>query len=97
MRKTIVLLAGVLLCLACTGCGGSGEEAAAPPDTASSPEIASDTLSSTGDGTLRSAAEDILQTQQPVSGAQALINDAHSAADQANQRTEELERLMGDM
>ncbi|MBN2587855.1 MAG: hypothetical protein JXA64_07005 [Candidatus Fermentibacteraceae bacterium] len=97
MRKTIVLLAGALFCLAFTGCGGGSEEAEAPPDTSSSPEATPDTLSSTGDGTLRSAAEDILQVQQPLSGAQSLINEAHSAADQANQHNEELQQMIGDI
>jgi hypothetical protein len=101
MRRIIVLLAGVLFCLACTGCGGGSEEAEAPPDTTSSLEAVSDTLSSAGEdsgnGTLRSAAEDILQPQHDPFGAHALIEDAHSAADQANQHNEELQRMIGDI
>ena len=70
------------------GCGGSDE---------GSSETPSDSVSSQEDGTLRDAAQDILDPVQPPSGAQGLINEAQSVTDQANERADELQEMMGDM
>jgi hypothetical protein len=97
MSAKKIFVSGILLVLAFTGCGGGGEDTEVQADTTSASDEGADSVSSTGGGTLRSAAEDILETQQAPSGASALIEEAHSAADQANQRTQELQELMGDM
>lgn len=86
MKIIAVLVAGALLLTTGAGCG-AGDEAEPLPDSTSSENGA----------TLRSTAEDILQPRQPPSGARSLIDESHSAAEQANARTETLEEMMGDM
>ncbi|OPL19396.1 MAG: hypothetical protein AVO35_10955 [Candidatus Aegiribacteria sp. MLS_C] len=95
----IVLILAVLAFIAsgAAGCGsGSGEEAEAPEDGASS-EVTAEGDSSQDESTLRDAAQEILTPRQPPSGAAALVHEAQSATDQANQRTEELQRMMEGM
>jgi hypothetical protein len=88
-----LFLAVVILSLICLpGCGGSNDS-----DGAGNDELEPDSSEISSSGTLRDAANEILQPQQPISGAQNLINEAESAADQANERTETLQEMMGDM
>lgn len=97
MRIGAFAFAWIILVIAMTGCGGNEGDGSSPPDSLPSDETAADTLTSSDDGTLREAAEDILETPRASSGAMNLIDEAHSAADQANQRTQELQEMMGDM
>lgn len=86
MKSIAVLIAGAVLLSAGAGCG-TGDEAEPLPDS----------TSSENGGTLRSAAEEILQPRQAPSGARNLMDASQSAAEQANARTEALEEMMGDM
>ncbi|MFO8183326.1 MAG: hypothetical protein R6U39_04060 [Candidatus Aegiribacteria sp.] len=86
MKIFAVTIAGTVLLSTGAGCGaGDGTEPL--PDS----------TSSENGGTLRSSAEEILQPREAPSGARSLIDDSHSAAEQANARTEALEEMMGDM
>lgn len=97
MRTKAMLFALIILGIAVAGCGGDEGTEPAPPDSLSSAEASADTSASAVDGTVRSAAQDILETPRASSGAMNLVDEAHSAADQANQRTQELQEMMGDM
>ncbi len=91
MRSSNILIIAVLLMgTTFMGCGGGGEQAEdTSPDTTA--------VQQDEQHTLQDAADDIQQTHNPISGAQSLINDAHTAADQADERTHELEEAIGDM
>ena len=94
--QRILLAVAALLIFTIAGCGGGEEEEIAPADSTAAGE-SPDSIAREGESTLRSAAQEILDTPQTPSGAAALVNEAQSAADQANQRTEELQQMMEGM
>lgn len=99
MKILLILTAmAALFSLGVAGCGSDGgkEEAEATEDGTSSEATAGPDSSQT-ESTLRDAAQEILTPRQPPSGAAALVHEAQSAADQANQRAEELQRMMEGM
>jgi len=77
-----VLFTSVVLLVLIAACGSSSEA-----DTSSEPELPDST-----------GIVEIVNSipQDAPSGAYNLINEAQSVTDQANDRTEELEQLMGD-
>lgn len=86
MRPSISAFVSALILVLWCGCGEEpGQDAAA------------DTTQAAQEGTLREAAEEIMQPRQPPSGASALIEEAGSVVEQADQRTDALEEMMGDM
>lgn len=83
--RTILLIAVAILSLS-AACGGE-------PDA----EITADSTTSTQPDTTQIQEMQHTSPQDAITGAYNLIDEAQSATDQVNERTEELEKMMGDM
>lgn len=83
MRFTLSVI--VILLIISAACGGEAEAEISPDSTVSAPP-----------DSVEIQAEHHTSPQDAITGAYNLIDDARSVADDANERIEELEQLMGD-
>lgn len=83
--RVIIYVAIVLIGLS-AACGGESEI-----------EVPADSTVSVQPDSIEVQEEHHTSPQDAITGAHNLIDEARSAADQVNDRTEELEQMMGDM